>query len=377
MRRRSLALIVAMALILTGCALPASRAGGAAGSVTVRLGTPDPDTRPSAAIVAAFDDEVQSRTAGEVRIEPQWQPIGAYPTDDSVARSLADGDVEFALVPTRAWDILGVDSLTPLQLPGLIVTDSAAAAVVSDPVAERMMAGLDEVGVTGLALVPEGVRRLFVFPSHTPESFDSRGSGIRTIASKASDELFDLVGATTSDASGVDLDAQILSGDVSAVETSWNLLNTLSMGVSSIGDVALFTKFDVIAVNSDWFAARSADERTAIRAAATAAAARVVDDIVPDADQAAAFCAAGRHHRARSTRDSSGFRRCPRDARAALAERTGRSRRHRPVGAARRGFSAAAGDPVLLRRNGHADPAEHRPGPDRIPGRRLPHECVG
>ena len=236
---------------------------------------------------------MQSRLAGAVRIEPQWQPVDAHPSDDDVARSLAAGDVEFAVVPSRAWDLLGVDTLKPLQLPGLIVTDAAAAAVSSDPVAQEMLTGLDEVGVTGLALVPEGVRRLFVFPSGTPESFDPRGAGIRTIASKASEELFDLVGATTSVTSGVDLDAQILSGDVSAVDTSWNLLDTLSTGVSAIGDLALFTKFDVIAVNSDWFAGRSADERAGIRAAAEAAAARVVRNMVPDVDQAAAYCAAG------------------------------------------------------------------------------------
>src|SRR6478609_6516011 len=117
MRSRSLALIVAMALILTGCALPASRAGGTAGSDTVTLGTPDPDARPSAAIIGAFDGEVQSRLAGAVRIEPQWQPVDAHPSDDDVARSLAAGDVEFAVVPSRAWDLLGVDTLKPLQLP--------------------------------------------------------------------------------------------------------------------------------------------------------------------------------------------------------------------------------------------------------------------
>src|SRR6478609_4733787 len=106
MRRRAFALAVSAALLLSGCALPASRSGGTDATDVVKLGTPDIAGRPSAVIIAAFQDQVDSQTGGSVRIEPQWQPVGADPSDDEIAREVASGAVDFGVVPARAWDLL-------------------------------------------------------------------------------------------------------------------------------------------------------------------------------------------------------------------------------------------------------------------------------
>src|SRR6478735_3025005 len=110
MRRRAFALAVTAALLLSGCALPASRSGGSEATGAVRLGTPDIAGRPSAVIIAAFQDEVESQTGGSIRVEPEWQVVGADPSDDEIAREVASGAVEFGVVPARGWDLLGVES---------------------------------------------------------------------------------------------------------------------------------------------------------------------------------------------------------------------------------------------------------------------------
>ena len=376
MRRRAFALAVTAALLLSGCALPAGRSGGSDATVAAKLGTPDIAGRPSALIISAFQGEIESETGGRIRIEPEWQAAGADPSDDEIARDVASGAVEFGVVPARGWDLLGVESLMPLQLPGLIVTDAAAAAVATDPVADELLSGLEEVGVTGLALVPDGIRRLFVVPPETPENFAPQGAGIRSMNSKASEELFQLVGATTTEASGIDLDADILSGDVTAVETSWNLLDNLSVAVSAVGDVPLFTKFEVIAVNSEWFASRSESERAAIRVAAQAAAERVIVGTTPDVEQAEAFCSAGGTIEPASADDRECLRRRPRDTGASPPCRLRRVRAHRSPGPGRRGDSRGRVDPVLLAGRPCAGAGEHRPRTGPVPRRDLSHGCL-
>ena len=59
------------------------------------------------------------------------------------------------MIPSRAWDTEGVTTLQAINTPFLITSDSLLAEVVSGPLADDMMSGLDDIGVVGLALLPE------------------------------------------------------------------------------------------------------------------------------------------------------------------------------------------------------------------------------
>lgn len=294
MRRlaRALGPLVVLAMVagLPACTVDASRSGARHDVLPARVGTPDPRGRPSTPIVEGF---ARRLTEAGVHAEPDWAATSTAVTDEEVARRVSSGKVEFAIVPARAWDLLGVDALRPLQLPGLIATDAAAAAVAGDDVSAAMLDGLAPIGVVGLALVPEGVRRVFVFPPHAPSGFSFEGTRIRTLPSKASEDVFTALGATAVHADGDEFTTAVADRRIDAVETSWSLVSTIPGPFEAVSNTALGVKFDVIAVNADWFASRTDAEREAIRAAAQSTAAATIAETQPDAAQAAAFCRLG------------------------------------------------------------------------------------
>lgn len=290
--RRGAALVLVLATVagVAACTVDASRSGAPRDVLAARLGTPDTHGRPSTPIIEGF---VRRLMEAGIHAKPDWPVSGTARSDEDVARQVSTGKVEFAVVPARAWDLLGVDTLRPLQLPGLIATDASAAAVAGDGVSDTLLDGLTTVGVVGLALVPEGVRRVFVFAPHTPGGFSFKGAQVRTLPSKASDEVFGALGATAVHADGDELTEAVGDGRISAAETSWGLVPSLPGRPEAVANAALGVKFDVIAVNADWYSSRTAAEREAIRAAARATADAAIAEAKPDASQAAEFCHAG------------------------------------------------------------------------------------
>ena len=114
-----------------------------------------------------------------MRIEPVWNAAGDTGDDDwdqKVARMVVAGELDMGLIPTRAWDTEGVTSLRALNAPFLITSDELAAQVASSELAGTMLAGLDTVGVTGLALLPEGLRHVFSFGDPCSPRATSRAS---------------------------------------------------------------------------------------------------------------------------------------------------------------------------------------------------------
>ena len=81
-------------------------------------------------------------------------------------------------------------------------SENLTAQVVSADIADDMLAGLEGVGITGLALLPESMRQVFSFgdPLLTPEQF--QGVTIRAPRSDTTYALFQALGATVNDVQG-------------------------------------------------------------------------------------------------------------------------------------------------------------------------------
>ena len=150
-----------LALSLVACSDlddSATRSGGAPPPVVLTIGTDDPEGRPASTQIEEFADEVEARSHGALRIEPRYRAagIGVDDWDQAVARLVVAGDLDLGMIPARAWDTEGVSTLRALTTP-LLVTgeDHMDAVALDDELSQDLMAGLDEVGVVGLTLVPE------------------------------------------------------------------------------------------------------------------------------------------------------------------------------------------------------------------------------
>lgn len=282
--------------VLTGCtaAEGGTKAGGGATPVTLRMGTDDIPGRLAADQLDEFARQVAELSGGKLVIEPAWGAAGDTGGDDwdqKVARMVVAGELEMGMIPTRAWDTEGVTSLRPLNAPFLIGSDELAAAVATSDAASTMLAGLGTVGVTGLALLPEGLRHLFAFsdPLLTPEDFT--GQLIRVPASDTAYATLAALGATPDDITANE-DA-IARGDVAAAESSFTLAPSLPETTTGVGNITLYPKFNSIVINTAAWTGLPGDLQAVLRDAAQRTQGWAIDTMPDEATAAASFCRSG------------------------------------------------------------------------------------
>ena len=287
---RRAAVVVLGSLALTGCAGAAgTRAGGEPPPLVLRIGTEEPRGRPAAQQVEQMVLEVADRSDGRLALEPVFSAVGRdQPSWDQVlARQVVDGELDLAVVPARAWDTEGVDSLVALQAPLLVGTEEHMAAVVEDDaLAGDLLAGLDAVGVEGLALLPEGLRHLFVTGGGDASLGTFDGQVVRAPRSDTTWALLEAFGARPTD-------AQLQASGAVGLESELSLAGSFPATAAMLGDLTLYPKINTLVVGGERFDGLSEEDRRVLQEAALATRDAAVADLPEDADLAAAWCASG------------------------------------------------------------------------------------
>ncbi|MEP6660919.1 MAG: TRAP transporter substrate-binding protein DctP [Acidimicrobiales bacterium] len=264
--------------------------------VTLRIGTNDPDDAPTAAAIEEFARQVDDGSGGTMHVEPVWRAAGDPPPDDwdqAVARMVARGELDMGLIPSAAWDSEGVTSLRALNAPFLVDSDALVGSIVTSDIAGDLMAGLDHVGVTGLALLPEGLRHVFAFGAPLLSPSDFTGAKIRAPHSDTVYAVFQALGATVDDPNGSDFDAAVGAGELAAAESSFQRASSLPGGhLTATGNLTLFPKVNSLVVNNHTLGALSDAQRAMLRDAAERTRAYVVTNTTGDAKDAQAYCTA-------------------------------------------------------------------------------------
>ncbi len=235
-----------LALSVAAGSSAASVPSSTLGAITLTLGTDDSPGVPSADEILHFAQEVSRLSDGQVVIEPQWhaEGDGRLDWDQAVAEMVKDGDLDMALGPTWAWDVLGVDSMQPLMSPFLVDSDQLVAAIVTDDeLPTRLLAGLPDAGVEGIALWPEGLRHPFGFEAPLTSLDGFTGQVVRSGVSDTITSIFAALGAgTTSE----EPDASTMAGMQSEYALSPN-------GTGS-ANITFFPKVNLLYANADAFA---------------------------------------------------------------------------------------------------------------------------
>lgn len=283
-------------LTVLGCVSTAACSGSATGSapsggparaaadahqMTLRLGTDDGPDMPGAQQIKHFVGEVARLSGGAVTIKPVWHADGDQPHwDQYVARMVIDGRLDLAMVPSRAWDDVGVDSLRAVTAPFLVTTDTLTAKVVSDKdIVRQLTSGLQAAGVSALGLYPEGLRHPFGFHGPLRAAADYRGGVVRAAWSRGTNAMFASLGARTTDH----------VADTSAMVGAESSYRLSPAGVAT-GNVTFYPKVNVLAINDDAREGLTRSQRHVLQAAADATKAWVLRTLPTDADAAATFC---------------------------------------------------------------------------------------
>jgi len=279
--RRWIAAAVVGLVLMGGCgSIDRGPAGDKVGNkrdpVTLTLGTSEVEGSPGAAALQLFAQKVDEATDGRVNIEPQFGVVpDVQAWEQKVIQRAVNGDFDLVLVRSGAWNSFGVTSVDALQLPGMIDTEQQADRVVTDDqLVGRLLAGLDVIGMTGLALYPEPPRYLVSLDG-------TRGFGLadlreRIIRAPLSETLFDVfhaVGMTPVDLSYKDFTTQVSEGNITMTDNPLSRIvgtSSVAGGPAVVADnLTLYTKFLVLAGRSDSLSALDDDDMRLVMEAAS------------------------------------------------------------------------------------------------------------
>ncbi len=293
------AAIVAILLAACSSGSEGDKAGGDAAPVTLRMVTVEDKGAPYADGVTEFARQVEDLSAGSVRVDIVWngavEYFGAFGpgADQKVAGLVQKGELDLALIPARAWDELGVTSLQALQAPFLVSSEDLVEKVIQSELAGELLAGLDQAGVVGLALLPEGLRHPVGFEHPLLRLADFSGATIRSLPSNATHRLFEALGAKPVDIWGDAFDAAAENGEIDGAESGFAWFDTMPSSSTFTANITLYPKVNALVTNEDAFGRLSDEHQGILREAAAKVVRYVVQNAPTEADRAAVYCRNG------------------------------------------------------------------------------------
>ena len=283
--RRGLAAWVAVGIVLTGCTSSAAdKAGGSEEPLVLRManGYSNLDYEPA---VKYFVQRVGELSGGAVRIDvvDEWglEPDVWPPEfEQTVVRDVAGGKVDLAWVGTRIFDTLGVQSFQALTAPMLIDSYPLEQAVIDSEIPARMMEGLKKIGVAGLAILADGLRKPMAVDGPLLGPDDWRGITFAAFRSEGQAEAIRALGARPTDAWGGPLNEGLDSGQIQGFEKSVHTyqLNDLQQTAPFVtANVNLWPQTVALIADPDRLSKLTQQQRTWLQDAAQDAAAASTD----------------------------------------------------------------------------------------------------
>ena len=314
LKNRLAALI--LAVTAAGCSLGgdsgADKAGGGK-PVVLRLANTNGQLDFTPAVVD-FVDRVEKLSGGDLRIEPvdDWGDL-ASDAEQQVVNDVAAGEIDLGWVGTRVFDTLHFTSFQALTAPMLIDSYALESAVIESGITEQMMSGLDVLGVTGLAVLPDGLRKPIGVTGPILGQADWEGLTFATVRSNGQAEAIRALGATPAQVGRTGREERLKAGTVQGFETSiWihqhnPALTALAPYLTS--NVTLWPQMDVLVANPARLRSLTAAQREWLEEAARFAAARSAALADKDAKALTDSCAAGARVAEASDADLAALRR--------------------------------------------------------------------
>ncbi len=273
--------------------------------VTLRMGSPyfDQDRRyPYTPAVYHFQDRVDELSGGNVTIEVVYgveddEPYSFQPDgEQQVVRSVADGELDLAWAGTRVFDTLGVTTFQALHAPLLVDSYELQAALLDSDIPDRMLDGLDEIGLVGLDLLAGGLRKPVGVEGHLLNPDDFAGITFDAYRSQVQADAVAALGATPTDVTAHERDSGEAAGEIQGHEHSlvvYTAHGSAPFAPYVAANVNLWPETTVLIANPDVLAGLTDRQAGWLREAAADAAAASVGLHDVDDDLAVAACEQG------------------------------------------------------------------------------------
>ena len=145
----------------------------------------------------AFLDNLEKVSDGRIKVEvTEEYGQGAPEAESDLVEAIASGEVDGGWPSTRAFANAGITGLEAVEAPMTVTSYAAEKALVSGPVADKLLAKLDGTGVVGLNLAVGPLRRPFAAEAPLLGPEDWAGATFRVYNSPVQTDAVRLLGAT-------------------------------------------------------------------------------------------------------------------------------------------------------------------------------------
>jgi len=254
----------------------------------------------SAPVIEYFVSRVRERSGGNVRVQVA-SPWGDYADDaeQQVVRAVATGKVDLGWAGTRVFDTMGVTSFQALQAPMLIDSYALQQAVIATEIPAQMMEGLSEVGVRGLGVLADGLRKPVAVEYPMLGAADWRGITFGTVKSQGQAQAIRSLGATPVEVFRRSRNEALKDGQLQGFEMNLFQYERTALAQPApyvTANVTLWPQMDVLLANPGRLARLTEQQRGWLEQAAQDAAGRsaaLADRANRDAQGAKNACQSG------------------------------------------------------------------------------------
>jgi TRAP-type transport system periplasmic protein len=274
-----LALAAGLLTLVVGAGTSFAGPPNKTGSVlTLTLGATQGRGRPSTGIAEAFAARVKALSKGTMVVKIAYKsgvgedtPVGRQ--EANLVALVRTAKIQLAIVATRAFDFQGLTSFQALEAPFLITTQAAMDRVTAGRIAVQAQSGLPKIGLTGLGLAPEGLRRPFGFKKAFVAPGDFAGVRFGASPTKTLPSLLRALGATPIDYDDRVVERGFEKGTIAGADSTLALAGdgALPGPGFTAGNLVLFPMIDALVANTSKLTKLSSEQVTVLRTAAASA----------------------------------------------------------------------------------------------------------
>ena len=272
------------------------KTGGDTVAVTLATFEGEPNANGQNRGPQAFVEHLGKVSQGRLKVELKTEyGDGAADAESQIVRAIASGEVDGGWPSTRAFARGGIPGLEVVEAPMTIASYAAQKALVSGPVAGKLLARLDGSGVVGLGLTVGPLRRPFAANAPLLGREDWKGITFRVFNSPVQADAVRALGATPADLSFSFID-QLKDGSLRGVELDIAQYERIGEGTAAgniTANVVLWPKVFVLALSEKRFRELTPQQQGWVREAATQAVKASVDAPYDEVPAAQRLCARG------------------------------------------------------------------------------------
>jgi len=294
---QALILVLTSVVSVTACgAQTGNKAGGPAAPVVLGMATVNGE----AGLNPGADEllrRVEALSNGNVKIEMTFG-VGEFEPDAEqlIVRGVADGTYDLGVVGTRVFDTLGVTTLEALDAPMLIDSYAVEAAVIDGDMPGRMLPSLDQLQISGLGLLADGLRKPVAVDKPLLGPNDWRGIAFGSYRSIVLASSIRAIGGEPTEVIGPRRDQALDQGEIAGFEMNllgYRILNLSQRAPYVTANVNLWPQVFAIVGNPKRLASLSSEQLDSLTRAVHEAAAASTGLVQGDNGFVADLCRQG------------------------------------------------------------------------------------